>query len=123
MEGAPLNLVQLEYFAQVAQQKSFTRAAEKLFVSQPALSKSIQALEKELNTQLLERTPQGLKVTPDGELVWRYARELVDTYNRRTSEMLSLLNPQRGVLRFGLPPSAGTVYFSRILYQFSRQFP
>ena len=66
-----MNLVQLEYFAQVAQQKSFTRAAEKLFVSQPALSKSIQALEKELNTQLLERTPQGLKVTPDGELAKR----------------------------------------------------
>jgi len=113
----------LEYFAHVAQQKSFTRAAEKLFVSQPALSKSIQALEKELNTQLLERTSQGLKVTPAGELVLGYARELVDYYNRRTSEMLSLLNPQRGVLRFGLPPSAGTVYFSRILYQYSRQFP
>ncbi len=118
-----MNLVQLEYFAQVAEQKSFTRAAEKLFVSQPALSKSIQALEKELNTRLLERTPQGLKVTPDGELVLRYARELVDHYDRRTTEMISLLNPQRNVLRFGLPPSAGTVYFSKIIYQYTRQFP
>lgn len=122
-EGTSLNLVQLEYFAQVAEQKSFTRAAEKLFVSQPALSKSIQTLEKELNTRLLERTSQGLKVTPDGELVLRYARELVDHYNRRTAEMCSLLNPQRNVLRFGLPPSAGTVYFSKIIYQYARQFP
>lgn len=118
-----MTLTQLEYFAQVAEQKSFTRAAEKLFVSQPALSKSIQVLERELNACLLERTSQGLKVTQDGELVWRYARELVNHYAQRTSEMLSLLSTQRSILRFGLPPSAGTVYFSKIIYQYSRQFP
>ncbi len=49
--------MQLEYFVRIVEEKSFTKAAEKLFISQPALSKSIRALEAELGVTLFKRDP------------------------------------------------------------------
>ena len=57
--------IQLEYFIEVVEQNNFTKAAEKLFISQSALSKSIQSLEKELDTSLFTREPRELKLTEE----------------------------------------------------------
>src|SRR5215217_3504017 len=62
-----MDLRQLEYFVAVARHRHFTRAAEALYVTQPALSQQIRRLEAELGLQLLSRTPQGVEVTPAGQ--------------------------------------------------------
>lgn len=65
-----MNLPQFKYFRTVAEQLSFTRAAEKLFMTQPALSRSIAALEAELGMQLFERDNRNVRLTPAGEYLY-----------------------------------------------------
>jgi DNA-binding transcriptional LysR family regulator len=69
-----MNLRQLEYFVAVAEQGSFTAAADRLLVSQPSLSQQIGALERELGGQLLERLPRGVRLTAAGESLLGEAR-------------------------------------------------
>ena len=61
-----MNLRQLQYFVAIADEGSFTRAAERLFVAQPSLSQQIKRLERELGGQLLERLPNGVRLTAAG---------------------------------------------------------
>lgn len=114
--------IQLEYFIEVVEQNNFTKAAEKLFISQSALSKSIQSLEKELDTSLFTRDPRELKLTEEGRLVYHYAKDVLNYWHDRTAELFSSSNYKKGTLRFGLPPSAGSVYFSRVLYLYSKEY-
>lgn len=71
-----MNSIQLEYFLRVAQSGSFTAAARKLYISQPALSKQILALEEELETSLFLRLPHGVKLTPEGKKLMGRAEEI-----------------------------------------------
>jgi DNA-binding transcriptional LysR family regulator len=70
-----MNNRQLEYFAETVKLKSFTKAANKLFVTQSALSKAIQSLESELGTVLIDRGAKDFQLTRDGETVFVYASE------------------------------------------------
>lgn len=62
-----MELKQLQYFRAVAKQNSISRAAEALYITQPALSRCIKRLEKEIGTPLIERMSTGVKLTPAGE--------------------------------------------------------
>ena len=69
-----MELRHLRYFIAVAEERSFTRAAERLWVAQPGLSRQIRDLERELGTQLFERHPRGVELTAVGELFLERAR-------------------------------------------------
>ena len=114
---------QLEYFVRIVEEKSFTKAAEKLFVSQPALSKAIRALEGELEVSLFRREPGALRLTEEGETVYRFAADMLAYWDRRTAELLSILGRAKETLRFGLPPSVGSVFFSGVLFEYRQRFP
>ena len=64
----------LRYFVAVAEELHFTRAAERLYVSQPALSKQVRALERQLGVELFRRGPQGVRLTEAGNALLPYAR-------------------------------------------------
>ena len=113
--------MQLEYFVRIVEEKSFTKAAEKLFISQPALSKSIRALEAELGVTLFKRDPRELSLTSEGENVYCYAVDILN-YWRRTAELFSLLEQVKGSLRFGLPRRLGA-FFSKILFEYGCKYP
>ena len=115
--------IQLEYFVRVVEEKSFTKAAERLFISQPALSKSIRALEQELGVTLFRRDPRELSLTGEGEIVYRYAMDILSYWKARTEELTAALEQGKGTLRFGLPPSVGSVFFSRVLHEYGVKFP
>lgn len=68
---------QLEYYVTSVETRSFYKAAQKLFVSQPAISKAIKALEQEIGQILLERTSRGLKVTAEGERFYHNAKQVL----------------------------------------------
>ena len=65
----------LKYIVAVAETSNFTRAAERLFLAQPSLSKQIRDLEEELKFPLFDRSRDGVKITAAGEMVLAYARE------------------------------------------------
>lgn len=76
---------QLTVFVCVADCGSFSKAAEKLFISATAVMKQINSLEKHLNLKLIERTPRGILLTPAGDAIYRDAKFLFD-YSRRSIE-------------------------------------
>jgi DNA-binding transcriptional LysR family regulator len=77
----------LRYFAVVAEEQSVTRAAERLFVSQPALSKQVRQLERLLRVDLLHREPRGVRLTAAGEALLPRARALLAEWDRALDEI------------------------------------
>ena len=83
-----MNSIQLEYFLNVAKCGSFTVAAKKLFISQPALSKQVRLLEEELGTLLFIRLPNGVNLTPEGKKLLEQSEDII----RRIKNIPSILN-------------------------------
>ena len=77
-----MELRHIRYFKAVAEEKSFTKAAEQLAIAQPPLSRQIQDLEAELGTTLFVRTPHKVTLTEEGELFLQYANQILDLVNR-----------------------------------------
>jgi DNA-binding transcriptional LysR family regulator len=102
-----MTLEQLEAFVAVAERKTFTEAARQLGVSQPTLSRQIQALEQETAVRLLVRTPRGVVLTDPGARFLRRAREAVDALRQGTSELHELAQTPRGPVAIGALPTVG----------------
>ena len=77
-----MSLSQIEYFVAVAENGRVGRAAHRVRVAQPALSRQIRALESELGTQLFERTPRGMTLLPAGETFLAHARAILSEVER-----------------------------------------
>lgn len=107
---------QLRYFVTVAEEGQITRAAEKLYIAQPALSQAIAQLESELGLQLLERHPRGVRLTPSGEAFLVKARAVVETERDVKLTAQSLARAARGVIEVGFigppPPMAAPALFT-----------
>jgi DNA-binding transcriptional LysR family regulator len=103
----------LRYFLAVVEAASFTAAAERLYVSQPALSKQVRALEKSLGQTLLCRDNRGICLTPAGAVFLPHAREVVD----RWDEARSALARQANTVVVGLQTSPGRNLLPRIRAQ------
>src|SRR5260370_29137978 len=107
-----MNLRQLEYFVAIADEGSFTRAAEQLLVAQPSLSQQIKSLERELGGPLLERLPTGVRLTAAGKAFLPDARAAVTHAERARRNARSALGLEAGELEvatltsgaFCLPP-------------------
>lgn len=100
-----MDLRQLEYFVKSVEEKSFLRAAEKLFTSQPNISKSIAKLEKEIGVSLLNRIGKGVIVTQQGEKFYHYAKNILqqveimkDFSNSEINENLSVCSYPSNVI-------------------------
>ena len=86
-----MDIRQLEAYVYTVKYRSFSLAAQKLYLSQPTVSAHICNLEKELHTQLLKRTTKTLSVTPAGQTLYNYAAEILDL---RHKAILELSNEQ-----------------------------
>ena len=96
----------LRYFLAVAEEGSFSRAAERLHVSQPALSQQLAQLEREIDDQLFIRAARRLELTDKAVMLMRRARELATAYNAQVhlvNAVRPVLNPYPGDL-VGLSP-------------------
>jgi DNA-binding transcriptional LysR family regulator len=72
-----MSVAQLEYFVAVAEERHLTRAAERLHMSQPPLTRQIRNLEDELGTRLFTRSPRGMQLLPPGEVFLQEARAIL----------------------------------------------
>lgn len=94
-------LQQLETFCRVVDEQSFTKAAEGLGFSQPTVTKQVQNLEEELGSLLLERKRRSVELTPAGELVYSYARHILNTLSECRLALENLRTPGQGTLSIG----------------------
>jgi DNA-binding transcriptional LysR family regulator len=94
-----MELRQLQYFAAVARHRHFTRAAEELYVTQPALSQQVRRLEAELGLALLRRTSGGVELTPAGEDLLVHAEAVLAEVERARTQMDRHAGVSRGVAR------------------------
>ncbi|KZS60256.1 LysR family transcriptional regulator [Mycobacterium ostraviense] len=99
---------QLEYFVAVAQERHFARAAEKCYVSQPALSSAIAKLERELNVTLINRGHSFEGLTPEGERLVVWAKRILAEHDAFKAEVDAVRSGVTGTLRLGTVPSAST---------------
>ncbi|WP_336852195.1 LysR family transcriptional regulator [Pseudescherichia vulneris] len=97
----------LRYFVEVVRQQSFTRAAERLFVTQPTISKMLKNLEDELNTTLLIRDGRRLLLTDTGRVVFERGQAILAEFRQLEAELDDIQHLNKGVLRLGIPPMVG----------------
>lgn len=118
-----MNLKQLRYFIEVADQRSFTKASHNLFVCQSALSKVIKVLEEELAVKLIDRHGKYFQLTSEGEVLYRNGKEILLRTDEELSELLDSVHKEKGKLSVGIPPVIGTAFFPEIIYAFRKKYP
>ncbi|MFJ9892057.1 LysR family transcriptional regulator [Streptomyces sp. NPDC091280] len=97
----------LRYFVAVAEELHFTRAAERLYVSQPALSKQIRALERQLGAELFHRDRPGVTLTPAGAALLPYAERVLALWAEGASALAEVTAAERSTLVVGMSTSPG----------------
>ena len=104
----------LHYFLAIAEEGSINRAAERLRVSQPSLSRQLQALENQLGHRLVQRTARGATLTATGEALVQHARKIV-ALEAATAEVVAGARPVREVVVLGVPPGTPTDWLLRLV--------
>ena len=118
-----MELRHIRYFKAVAEEKNFTRAAEKLAIAQPPLSRQIQDLEAELGTSLFVRTPHKVTLTEEGELFLQYATQILDLVNRSEEEVKERKEGLQGTLYIASVEGCGPRLFAEWIAAFQKKHP
>lgn len=113
---------QLEYLVAVADERSFTRAAERVFAAQSTVSAGIQSLERELGAALFERDAHGVRPTEVGEAVIAEARAALEAVERMR-DLAGDQGPLRGTVRVGIFTNLQSVDLPGIMGEFHRRHP
>ncbi|WML51347.1 LysR family transcriptional regulator [Neobacillus sp. PS3-12] len=114
---------QLGYFIEVAKQLSFSKAAEKLNVTQPTLSKMVKNLEEELDVLLFDRTTKHMELTDAGEIVFEEAQEIMRMMNNLSDKLADRMKIKKGHVKIGLPPVIGSLFFPNLIRDFRQYYP
>ncbi len=117
------NLYQLTTFVTVISEGSMTAAADKLFLTQPAVSQQIRNLEEDLGVELLVRGVRQIKPTPQGEILFEYARKILQLTQQAEIAIKSIGAELKGQLRIGTLNSIGLQLMSPIVGRLMRHNP
>ena len=110
-------------FQTVSQSKSFSKAAEQLYMTQPAVSQSIAKLEQELNTSLFYRTPKGVSLTNEGKVLHDYVNQALGILDAGEHKMLEFKNLKTGTLRIGVGDTISRFFLLPYLEEFHTKYP
>ncbi len=117
------NLYQLTTFVTVVSEGSMTAAADKLYLTQPAVSQQIRNLEEDLGVELLVRGVRQIKATPQGEVLYEYAKKIINLTQQAEIAIKSIGNQMKGQLRIGTLNSLGIHLMSPIVGRLMRHNP
>lgn len=118
-----MDIRHLQYFLKVAQLKSFTKAAQALYITQPTISKMIKSIEEELGVVLFNRLGKQVELTDAGHVMFVQAQDIVHSFQNLSSELDDLMSVKKGHIRIGLPPMIGSSFFPKVLGKFREQYP
>ena len=114
---------ELEYIKTVADEKSISSAARKLYIAQPSLSQSLQRIEENLGAKLFNRTPSGLTLTYAGERCYQMACQVLKIYSDFEAEISDINQLKTGRIVMGTTNHLGTVILPEILLEFKENSP
>ncbi len=118
-----INLEYYKIFYYVASYKSITIAAEKLSISQPAVSQAVKHLEADLSCTLFVRTPKGVRMTKEGEMLFSYVQRGYETILSGEKKLLEMLNLEKGEICIGASDMTLQFYLLPYLEQFHEKYP
>ena len=118
-----INFELYKVFYEVANAKSISKGAERLMISQPAVTQSIKTLEGELNGKLFVRTPKGVILTNEGEVLYNYIKEGMAYFINGKNKFESLKNLDSGVINIGSTTTIAENYLMPYLKDFSLKYP
>lgn len=113
----------LQVFMTAAEQRNFTRAAELLHMTQPAVSSYVQGLERTLDCKLLERTNKYVRLTQAGEVVYAHAREILGLYTRMANVLDDLKHTAHGPLSIGSSYTFGEYILPYVVAEMVKEYP
>ena len=118
-----VHLRNLRYFVAVAEELHFSRAAERLHVSQPAISKQVRQLERELRVPLFRRDRRTVELTPAGEGLLPRARRLLADWDEASATAQARASEEAKVLRLGFQTSVGGSLYQDVAARFAQLHP
>lgn len=118
-----MNMEQLRYFLSVARHRNFTGAAKEFYLTQPAITHQISALEQDLGVSLFQRTTRSVALTRAGELFLEDAKRMLDLEERARERMRQAQRAENLVLRVGYLNSPSRHFLPQILQEYRRRYP
>lgn len=119
----PIDLKSLRYFVGVAEEKSFSRAASRLRIAQPAISRQVRSLEDDLGVELFTRHARGVDLTEAGEILLRRAYTIFRQVQQARDDVNTHSRTPRGTVTVGAPPTAGEFIIPRLIAQSRAAYP
>jgi len=114
---------QIEYVLTLAEEKSFSKAAQKLYVTQPSLSQFIKNLENELHVQIFDRSTSPIRLTPAGEAFVSAARKIKAIEDELYQQIADLTNLKTGELKIGTSPFRASCLLPKSIARFHELYP
>lgn len=118
-----MDIKQLRYFIAIVEEGSFSSAAKRIRIAQPALSLQVRKMEEALQTKLLLRGPRGVVPTEAGELLVKSARNILTSLSQTEDDLRSLGNEPSGVVRIGLPGTISSILSVPLIARIREDYP
>ena len=119
----PFTLQQLRILKAISSEKNFTKAAERLYISQPSLSKQLKMLEKNLDSTLINRRSNKIFLTENGKIFLQYSERILALCEESCRVLIDLKNGDRGNLTIGASQTIGTYLMPQIVSLFAQNYP
>ncbi|MBD3948498.1 LysR family transcriptional regulator [Tuanshanicoccus lijuaniae] len=113
----------LNYFVETANHKSMTKAAKKLHVTQPTLSKQLKDLEEELGRKLFNRSKYSINLTPEGEILYKRAVDILSIVDKTEAEFKSMNDFNGGDIHIGCAESYGITVIAETIKALTKKYP
>ena len=118
-----MDLRKLTYFVEVIKEQSFSHAAQKLYVTQPMLSKAISQLESEFGAQLIKRNSKSFQITEEGKLVYQKCIKILNDYDELEHILDDSKNLLRGSVSISIPLEVVSLYFIPLFIDIHKKYP
>src|SRR5215471_717482 len=118
-----MELSQLEFFVTVVEEGGFSKAAERVYRTQPAVSIAIRRLEEELGAPLFERSQKTPALTEVGEMLYDYAGRILSLRDQALEVVAELRSLKRGRVRIGANESTSLYLLPQLILEYRKRYP